>query len=351
MRQPRKMQIWTADGEQGQYFHVLARTNGRVRCLDDEAKAVFVDWMRRVEKFCNVTVVTWALLDNHFHMVLHVPDKESAPELSEEGFWQRLGALYSKEQLNEIRAKMAGILKANPGLAGVGLEKQYRESFLRRMNDLSEFMKTLLQRFTTWFNKRHERVGRLWEQRFKSVVIEGGWDPLMSVAAYVDLNAVRAGIVQDPKDYRWCGYAEAVAGKKEARRGLGHLMQEEALRDPANPAMPNWRQVGREYRKLLFGIGEERPSADGEKGRKGMKAVEVAKVQSEGGRLSMAALLRCRVRYFSDGVVIGSKAFVNAFFEAKRDYFGERRQDGARKLRGGDWRELRSLRDLRKGMP
>lgn len=349
MRKARKMQIWSAHAGRGQYFHVLARTAGRVHCLDDEAKEVFVGWMRKMERFTGVTVVTWVVLDNHFHLVLHVPDKELAPELSEEEFWERLGALYSKDQLEGIRARIAAIHRANPGLAGIALEKGYRESFVRRMNDLSEFMKTLLQRFSSWFNKRHDRVGRLWEQRFRSVVIEGGWDPLMKVAAYVDLNAVRAGIVQDPKDYRWCGYAEAIGGKMEARRGLGHLMREEAARDSSNASMPNWRVVGREYRKLLFGIGEERPAADGEKGRKGMSAEAVAQVQREDGHLPVPALLRCRVRYFSDGVVIGSKRFVDAFFEAKREYFGPKRKDGARKLRGGDWGALRSLRDLRKG--
>ena len=351
MRKPRKMQLWTKEGGLGQYFHVIARTAGRVHCLDDEAKEVVVRWMRKTERFTGVTVVTWTILDNHFHLVLHVPDAETAPEISEEVFWERLGELYSKERLVDIRARIASIHRANPGLAGIALEKGYRDGFLKRMGDLSEFMKTLLQRFSSWFNKRHNRVGRLWEQRFKSVVVEGGWDPLMNVAAYVDLNAVRAGIVKAPKDYRWCGYAEAVAGNRDARRGLGHLMREEALREKDDRTMPDWRVVGREYRKLLFGIGEERPAADGEKARKGISTSAVAKVQRDGGKLSLPELLRCRVRYFSDGTVIGSKGFVNAFFEAKREYFGAMRKDGARRMRGGSWGSLRSLRNLRKEVP
>jgi prevent-host-death family protein len=46
---------------------------------------------------------------------------------------------------------------------------------------------------------------------------------LATMAAYIDLNAVRAGIVSDPKNYRWCGYGEAVAGKKKAREGLAAI--------------------------------------------------------------------------------------------------------------------------------
>ncbi|KAB2648575.1 MAG: hypothetical protein DVB27_00390 [Verrucomicrobia bacterium] len=41
------------------------------------------------------------------------------------------------------------------------------------------------------------------------------------MAAYIDLNPVRADIVSDPKDYRWCGYGAAVAGVKAERTGLG----------------------------------------------------------------------------------------------------------------------------------
>jgi putative transposase len=41
--------------------------------------------------------------------------------------------------------------------------------------------------------------------------MEGTADALSTMAAYVDLNAVRAGIVEDPKDYRFCGYGEAEA--------------------------------------------------------------------------------------------------------------------------------------------
>jgi len=64
-------------------------------------------------------------------------------------------------------------------------------------------------------------------------------------------------------------------------------------------------------------------------------------------------MLRCRVRYFTDGAVIGSRSFVNEAFAAARERFGPRRQDGARKLRGSGAPAagtLWSLRDLKKGV-
>ena len=69
--------------------------------------------------------------------------------------------------------------------------------------------------------------------------------------------------------------------------------------------------------------------------------------------LGMAKMLRCRIRYFTDGAVIGSKEFVNEAFASARDRFGPKRKDGARKLKGDAApanRALWSLRDLRKGI-
>ena len=69
--------------------------------------------------------------------------------------------------------------------------------------------------------------------------------------------------------------------------------------------------------------------------------------------LKLAAMLRCRVRYFTDGAVIGSKAFVNEAFAAARERFGANRKDGARRMKGsggGANGVLWSMRDLRVGI-
>ncbi len=69
--------------------------------------------------------------------------------------------------------------------------------------------------------------------------------------------------------------------------------------------------------------------------------------------LSAAVMLRCKVRYFTDGAVIGSNAFVNEAFTASRERFSERRKDGARKMRGSGAPAsaiLWSVRDLRVGV-
>ncbi len=132
--------------------------------------------------------------------------------------------------------------------------ERVRAKFLRRMWDLSEFMKTLKQKFTGWFNRLHERVGTLWESRFKSVIVDGSWNSLVRVAAYIDLNAVRAGLVEDPKDYRWCGYGEAVAGV-ECRHARGY-----PWRFLDGGAVSNWRGVGCVIAKSSLGLARQIPS-------------------------------------------------------------------------------------------
>ncbi|NCQ36002.1 hypothetical protein GW813_13210 [bacterium] len=67
----------------------------------------------------------------------------------------------------------------------------------------------------------------------------------------------------------------------------------------------------------------------------------------------MAKMLRCRVRYFTDGAEIGSKGFVNDAFAAARDRFTDRRKDGARRMRGSGAAAagvLWTVRDLRVGI-
>ena len=76
--------------------------------------------------------------------------------------------------------------------------EEMRTKLLSRMGDVSVFMKELKQRFSIWYNKSHRRYETLWAERFKSVLVEGSRSALRTVAAYIDLNPVRAGLVEDP---------------------------------------------------------------------------------------------------------------------------------------------------------
>lgn len=341
MRPPRAFQ--TSRGGIS-YFHVISRVAGRELIFGEQEKEQFRKLLDKQLEFSGLRALAWCFMGNHFHLLLEVPDKETALEgWTEEDLLDRLRIL-GDETSTKLLLSQVEMFQGNGNKEGVA---DIVEGVRRRLFDLSAFMKELKQRFTGWINRHHRRVGTLWEGRFKSVLIESG-EALRMVAAYIDLNPVRAGLVEDPKDYRWCSYAAAVAGEREAQRGLATVM--------GKGARAHWRTVSRDYRMWLFGTGEERgdssvtPEAAGNrvsKRKRGFSRQEVEAVLKAGGKLPLPAVLRCRVRYFTDGVVLGSSVFIEDFFEKRRAFFGPRRKTGARRMRGADWGGVRTLRDLK----
>lgn len=94
-------------------------------------------------------------------------------------------------------------------------------------------------------------------------------------------------------------------------------------------------------------------STETQRTRKGMNAAETERENGLEGEISIGKMLHCRIRYFTDGAVIGSRSFVNDAFTSARERFGPKRKDGARKLRGNAAAAagvLWGLRDLRKNI-
>ena len=316
-------------------YHVMSRVVDRQMVLGGEEKERFRKLMRAVEGFSGVKVLTYAVLDNHFHLLLEVPEPEA---VSDEELIRRLGFLYDADQISRIADWIKGYREAGEDAAAEAVKARYT----RRMCDLSEYVKTLKQKYTQWHNKRRGRKGTLWEERFKSIMIqpdrarEGQWDnALLTMAAYIDLNAVRAGIVTDPKDYRYCGYGEACGGSRQAREGIGGIFAN------YGQGATQWETVGGQYRQQLFEQGERTTS------KMGFTRDEVSAVLESDGKLTLSQALRCRVRYFSDGVVLGSKTFVEDVFQRNREQFGLKRKSGARPLRRTEAGGLCTMRDLR----
>ena len=111
----------------------------------------------------------------------------------------------------------------------------------------------------------------------------------------------------------------------------------------------DWREVGKAYRMHLFGEGEQRlgDPRTGKGARPGIDPERVeAVIARDEGNLSVPQVLRQRVRYFCDGAVFGSREFVEAVFEKHRERFGVKRKTGSRKMRGAEWGNLATLRDL-----
>ena len=319
-------------------YHCISRVVDRRFVLGAAEREQFVAYMRLYERFCQVQVLSFCVMSNHFHLLLEVPAAPAGRgrDWSDERLLGHLACLYPEHKLREVRWWLRHFRQQGDAAGAEAL----RESYLRRMWDLSQFMKTLKQRFARWHNREHGRKGTLWEERFRSVLVEDG-HAARTIAAYIDLNPVRAGIVEDAKDYRWCSYGEAVAGKARAREGLQRVLfgSERGDRSGTRAAdtPSNWRQAAHRYRQLLdAGLGRGKPRASVARGDRGAGVRQ----------LSEAEALRCRVRYFIDGMAIGSQRFIERVFGLTRARFGPKRRTGARRLRRIDT-TLRSLRDLR----
>ncbi|OAM89392.1 transposase [Termitidicoccus mucosus] len=310
-------------------YHCMTRTVNGERLLDDPAKETLRKQLWQVADYCGVQILTYTILSNHFHVLARVPP---AAEISDIELLRRYRVMYPKP--TPYQAARLDVIEAQ--LKTVGPEADaWRKRQLALMGDISQFMKLLKQRFSVWFNRSHRRYGTLWSERFKSVLLEPKGRVLETMAAYIDLNCVRAGLAADPKDYRFCGYAEAVAGGKPARAGLAHIIGESKL----------WSAVQAAYRESLFGKGSvprERAAA--------LTPEQLGQVLKAKARLPLATVLRCRIRYFTDGAVLGGKAFVAQHLARYRRNLHRRAHSVPRPLPAlTDWGgELTTLRGLRK---
>jgi putative transposase len=336
-------------------YHCVSRVVDRRFVFEKSEREHFRMFMRMYENFSGCRVLSYCIMSNHFHILLEVPPLP-AGGLGDGELLKRLRAIYSEAVVAGVAKEIAEARAAGDESSVAGIHARYTY----RMHDLSEFMKTLLQRFTRWFNRRHQRSGTLWEERYRSVIVESGV-AARTMAAYIDLNPVRAGMVADPANYRWSSYGEAVGGGakgngKKAREGLVRACM---AHQGAGFEAERWQEVSRVYRRTLgLALARKSGRAVMEKGkvRSQPNTAEAMETEDNGTGLpdlALAKMLRCRVRYFTDGAVIGSKEFVNEAFANARDRFSAKRKDGARKFRGDAAAAagvLWGIRDLRKGI-
>lgn len=363
-RKARWLAGWRKSGGKPVFYHVISRVVDRRFAFGAEEKEKFRTLMRMQEKFTGCRATSYCLMDNHFHILLEVPPMARGG-LSDEGLLKRLSAIYSEAFVAGLAKELADA-RTVVYVAESGLDeavKAIHQRFTYRMHDLGEFMKGLLQRYTQWHNRAHSRTGRLWEDRFKSLIVEDGV-AAKTISAYIDLNPVRAGMVKDPADYRWSSYGEAIGGgaKGNGRTARAGLVRALRAHQGIGADADLWASgVSREYRKLLMaGAAGKTSGSVGRDGRlvtktlrKGISKENAEKECATDVEIPFGKVLRCRIRYFTDGAVIGSRGFVDEAFAKSRERFGTKRKTGARRLKGDAAPAsgiLWSLRDLRKGI-
>jgi len=325
-------------------YHCMTRTVNGEMLFKNREKEMLRKMLWQVADFSGVEILTYCIMTNHFHVLVRVPEPE---KLSDAELMRRYKVLYPKPTKYQTASTkiMEEQLRENGEEAGL-----IRSKLLARMGDVSQFMKAVKQRFSVWFNRNHRRYGTLWSDRFKSVLVEGSGNPLQTMAAYIDLNPVRAGIVEDPKDYRFCGYAEAVAGAvsgdDKAQRGLVFIWANYITKRTKSINSNSVIQEALEaHRMLIFGKGA---SPWTNKGKLITHEAAVKVLEKQQGKLPKTVLLRCRVRYFTDGAILGSAEFVRGFTGAWQRERERKHPPKVNEMRGTDWGDLAVIQSLRR---
>lgn len=265
--------------------------------MDDKEKGILLGMIRRAAAFSGVEVYTYAIMDNHFHLLVRVPAKS---EVTEEELRRRVASLYGQERAGLLFAEWAKRERKGKS-AAVEAEK---ERLKKRMHDLSQFCKTFKEAYTQDYNRRHGNTGTIWEGRFKSLLLEGSARALLTVAGYIHLNSVRAGVAREPEASAHSGYGAAWGGDMASRAGLEGLVARAKGKSAVEKV--EWREAMETCRATM----------EGKTGMDGADAGELSGVS--GGRERMEektdhglyGVLRSRRAGFLHGGALGGVGFV-----------------------------------------
>ena len=261
-------------------YHVMSRTALDGFVLGDVEKEYLVDLIKKLSMVYFTEVLGFCIMGNHFHLLvrMHQNKKYSDNEIRER-FILYYGEKNSNRELNS-----ANILQLR-----------------KKWSDLSEYMKEIKQSFSRFYNRKHNRKGFFWSERFKSVIVDNG-ETLINCLAYIDLNPVRAGIVDKPENYRWSSI-----GYHLQTNNKGNFLSLDFGLAEFNVKGADDRL--KYYRKFLYEKGNIK-NQDKERDRD----FEVGGVDR----------FLYRTRYFTDSGIIGSKAFVDRIYQDFKDYFSSK---------------------------
>lgn len=271
-------------------YHIMSRTALTGFVIGDVEKEYLLSIIKKISSAYFVEVYGFSIMDNHFHLLVQM---NPGSDYSDEEIRRRHKQYYDEKDKLELTE---------------GQIPYFRE----RWSDLSQYVKDIKQTFSRYFNKRNNRKGYFWSERFKSLIVEKG-ETLINCQAYIGLNPVRAGIVDRPEEYRWSslGY-HMQTGNKDGFLSTDFGLREFALRGDDERLS--------HYCLYVY--------------RKGMPDTET--VQAKEFEIKKYDRLRNRTRYFTDSGIIGSKAFVSNVYTTFKDCFECRHDKQPRPIQGLD---------------
>ena len=282
---PRTQRLKINDGTT--VYHVMSRTALDGFPLGDIEKDFMLDLIRRYSSLYLVEILGICIMGNHFHLLVKM-----FPEYK-----------FTDDDIKKRYVEFYG----NDRSFAYGQIPSLRE----KLSNLSEFVREIKVGFTRYYNRRNNRRGYFWGDRFRSVIVEKG-ETLINCQAYIDLNPLRAGLVDRPEEYRWnsLGY-HIQTGNKDNFLSLDFGLKEFGV--------VNAEERLNRYRRYVYEAG-----AVDRSDKPGAGVIEngvLEKERNNGFELKRAQRFRYRTRYFTDSGIIGTKEFVSTNYQRFKDIF------------------------------
>ena len=281
-------------------YHVMSRTTLDGFPLGDVEKDFMLDLIRRYSVLYFVEILGVCIMGNHIHILV-----KTLPEykFTDDDIKKRYVNFYGDD-----RVFADGLIP----------------SLRVKLSSLSEFVREIKVGFARYYNKRHNRRGYFWGDRFKSVIVDKG-ETLINCLAYIDLNPLRAGIVSRPEDYRWNSLGYHV----QTNNRDNFLSTDFGLKEFN---VKSKKERIRRYRRYVYEAGAvNRP----EKGK--TKVIGDRILERERHRefeLSRSDRFRYRTRYFTDSGIIGSKEFVSTNYQRFKHLFYSKHEKKPKPIKG-----------------
>ena len=281
-------------------YHVMSRTALDGFPLGDTEKDFMLDLIKQYAALYLVEIIGLCLMGNHFHLLV--------------------------KMLPEYKFTDADIKKRY--VCFYGDEREFTDgqipSLRAKLSSLSEFVREIKVGFSRYYNRRHNRRGYFWGDRFKSVIVDKG-ETLVNCLAYIDLNPLRAGIVSRPEDYRWNSLGYHVQTNNRDK----FLSTDFGLKEFN---VKSEKERIRRYRKYVYETGAvNRP----EKGNSKVIGDKILKMERKREfELSRSDRFRYRTRYFTDSGVIGSKEFVLKTYKRFKHHFNSTNEKKPNPVKG-----------------
>jgi putative transposase len=283
-------------------YHVMSRTALDGFPLGDVEKDFMLNLIRRYSELYLVEILGFCLMGNHFHILVKmIPEYK----YTDEDIKKRYENFYGDERV---------------------FADGWIPSLREKLSNLSEFVREIKVGFTRYYNKRHHRRGYFWGDRFKSVIVEKG-ETLINCLAYIDLNPLRADLVEHPEDYRWNSLGYHVQTNNQDK----FLSTDFGLKEFN---VKSEKERIRSYRRYIYEAGAVNRPEKGKTRVIGDKILE--KERTREFELSRSNRFRYRTRYFTDSGVIGSKEFVSMNYKRFKGVFMSKREKIPKPVTGLD---------------